>query len=150
MIVQTVFKSKAGALCTLALPALLLALVVGIVCAEPVKASESEDVAPRSSGVTAASAPEWIDGTPVTQTSIDCLGGGAQALTQSGVGYWGATDSSSPNVGDVYWMHLLVGTGQTCANALPSGLDTKTAVYLPPNTQLAIDSTHKVRCFFTA
>jgi hypothetical protein len=58
------------------------------------------------------------------------------------VGYFGSEDGTSPKVGDVYYVRIVVGDlGGTCGL-----LFANVQIILPPDTIVAIDRTNKVLC----
>jgi len=65
-------------------------------------------------------------------------------MISSGTGYYGTTDGSFPKVGDVYYAHIFLGTGDPCSG----GLDVTTGVDLPHDTEFAVSPTNKIHCFY--
>jgi hypothetical protein len=81
---------------------------------------------------------QWLDG------ALTYYSGG---LTSQYTGYYGAANGSLPRVGDIYYMHLVIGVVE---NPPSGGGYVGTYANLPAGTQFAISTLNPVYCFYTA
>jgi hypothetical protein len=109
-------------------------------------APQRRSLTPASSDQSAPSQMQWIDGNLQSHSYFRaCWPEGAQTLTSESVGYYGATDASFPKVGDVYYMHVVVGVvGSSCVGSA----DVHTRVQLPAGTAFANTAQDRIRCWY--
>jgi len=89
---------------------------------------------------------QYYDGGFGYSYHFECITQTYEILTGSWVGYYGTNDVTWPRVGDVYYVHLVVGViGNECAGGIAPILE----LGLPPGTQFAISPAFPVYCYYT-
>jgi hypothetical protein len=97
-------------------------------------------------GVTTNAVTERFNSGPFAyQWGVECLHGGITQYATSSIGYYGATDGSTPQLNQTYMAGVMVGAGLPCNGRIASTIK----VYPPRGTTLAIDPANdwRVRCF---
>lgn len=109
-------------------------------------APERRSLTPAPLDESAPAQMQWIDGNIQSHSYYRfCFPEGQQFLTSEYVGYYGATDASFPKVGDVYYMHVVVGVvGSSCVGSA----DVHTRVQLPAGTAFANSAENRIRCWY--
>jgi hypothetical protein len=93
-----------------------------------------------------ASALQWIDGSPAYTYHNECITGNVEALTGQYVGYFGLANATFPQLGDVYYAHVVVSTlGNACV-----GNYVHIEVAPPPATTFVIHPSYPVFCYYTS
>jgi hypothetical protein len=93
-----------------------------------------------------ASALVWVDGTIAYTYHNECITGNVEALTGQYVGYYGLANATFPQLGDVYYAHVVASTlGNACV-----GNYVHIEVALPPATTFVVHPSYPVYCWYTS
>lgn len=117
-------------------PVRRLLLASAIVAASVAIAPRAADAAPQ----------QWLDGPFQYTPGLACVTWNPETEITSYTGYWGTTDASFPQVGDVSYVHALGAVvGNPCSGGDVIGFD----FFLPVGATPAVTAQNPVRCIAT-